>query len=152
MLQIDPCGWKGCLEWFRDRHFSHCLSTGMWNLAPKATCGLKSRGASFGTTLRCHVKRYCAQFLFFMVICGNLVLWGYNWNPQKPSLSRPKLFLLTLESFLIYCLEEIVKKKRFLVIIWHDFQECEKWLFLNFLQRLYVIRQNCQKWPILWMK
>ena len=49
----------------------------------------------------------------------------------KPSLSCPGLFLWTLESFQSYCMEEIT---------------------LNILQRLYILRQNCQKWTILWMK
>ena len=39
-----------------------CLATGIWNLAPKATSGPKSRGPSFGTTLWRHVQRYCAHF------------------------------------------------------------------------------------------
>ena len=40
-------------------------------------------------------------FFLFMVIYGNLVRWGYNWNRQKPSLSCPRLFLWTLKSFQI---------------------------------------------------
>ena len=109
LLQIDPSGWKGSVSngLGADISLPHCLATGIWNLAPKATSGPKSRGASFGTTLWRHVQRYCAQFLLLMVIYGNLVLCGYNWNLQKPSLSCPRLFLWTLESFQIYCMEEI---------------------------------------------
>ena len=77
ILQIDPSGWKGSVSngLGADISLPHCLATGIWNLAPKATSGPKSRGASFGTTLWRHVQRYCAQFFRFMVICGNLVLW-----------------------------------------------------------------------------
>ena len=140
-----------CLEWSRDRHFSPSLATGVWNLAPKATSGPKFRGESCGTTLWRHVQRYFAQFLLFMVIHGNLVLWGYNWNRQQPSLSCPRLFLWTLESFQVYCMEEIAQKC-LLVVKWPDFKKCEKWPFLNILQRLYIVRQNCQKCPLAWMK
>ena len=109
MLQIDPSGWKGSVSNGLGAGISlpPCLATGIWNLVPKATSGPKSRGASFGTTLWRHVQRYCAQFLLFMVIYGNLVLWGYTWNRQKPSLSCPRLFLWTLESFQIYFMEKI---------------------------------------------
>ena len=77
MLQIDPSGWKGSVSNGLGTGISlpHCLATGIWNLAPKATAGPKSRGTSFGTTLWRHVQRYCAQFLLFIVIYGNLVLW-----------------------------------------------------------------------------
>ena len=107
MLQIDPSGWKGSVlnGLGADISLPPCLATGIWNLAPKATSGPKSRGVSFGTTLWRHVQRYCAHFPLFMVIYGNLVLlWGYNKNP---SLSCPRLFLWTLESFQIYCTEKI---------------------------------------------
>jgi len=42
-----------------DTSLPPCLATGIWNLAPKATSGPKSRGASFGTTLWHSVQRYC---------------------------------------------------------------------------------------------
>ena len=82
MLQTDPRGWKGSVSngLGADISLPHCLATGIWNLVPKATSGPKSREASFGTTLWRHVQRYCAQFLLFMLIYVNLVLWGYNWN------------------------------------------------------------------------
>ena len=154
MLQIDPSGWKGYVSngLGADISLPHCLATGIWNLAPKATSGPKSRGASFGTTLWRHVQRYCAQFLLFMLIYGNLFLWGYKWNRQKPPLSCPRLFLWTLESFQNYCMEEIIKKRRLLVVRLHDFQKCEKWSFLNILQRPYIVWQNYPEWTILWMK
>ena len=38
----------------------HSLATGIWNLAPKAISGPKSRGTSLGTTLWHHGQRYCA--------------------------------------------------------------------------------------------
>ena len=146
----DPSGWKGSVSngLRADISLPHFLATGIWNLAPKATSGPKSRRTSFGTTLWRDVQRYCAQFLLFMVIYGNLVLWGHDWNRQKPSLSRPRLFSWTLESFQIYCMEEIAQKC-LLVVKWQDFPKCEKWPFLNILQGLYIIRQNCQQCPML---
>ena len=62
ILQIDPSGWKGSVSngLGADISLPHCLVTGFWNLAPKATSGPKSRGASFGWTLWRHVQRYCA--------------------------------------------------------------------------------------------
>ena len=79
MLEIDPSGWKGSVPYGlgADISLPHCLATGIWNLVPKATSGPKSRGASFGTKLWRHVQRYCAQFLAFMVIYGNSVLWVF---------------------------------------------------------------------------
>ena len=70
LLEIDPRGWKGSVLYGLgvDASLPHCLATGSWNLAPKATSGPKSRGASFGRTLWRHVQRYCASFLRFMVI------------------------------------------------------------------------------------
>ena len=52
-----------------------CLATGIWNLAPKATSRLKSRGASFGTTLWHHVQRYCC----FGILLAHAQL-PYNWR------------------------------------------------------------------------
>ena len=63
-------GWKGSVTYGlgADISLPHCLAAGIWNLAPKATSGPKSRGPSFGTTLWRHVQRYCAQFIVFMQI------------------------------------------------------------------------------------
>ena len=133
MLQIDPSGWKGSVSngLGADISLPHCLATGIWNLAPKATSGPKSRGASFGTTLWRHVQRYCAQFLLFMVIYGNLV-FGNIVEIVK------NLYYRALEYFLD---PRIISNDTI-------FKGCEKWPFPNILQRLYVIRQTCQKWPI----
>ena len=70
LLQIEPSGWKGSVTYGlgADISLPPCLATGIWNLAPKATSGPKSRGASFGTTLWRHVQRYCAHFSFDMQI------------------------------------------------------------------------------------
>ena len=58
-----------CHIWSRGRHFSPSLPGDRYlNLAPKATSGQKSWGASFGTTLWHHVQRYCACFFVFMLI------------------------------------------------------------------------------------
>ena len=111
MLQIDPSRWNESVSngLGADISLPPCLATGIWNLTLKATSGPKSRGASFGTTLWRRVQRYCARFLLFMVIYGNLVHWGYNWNRQKPSLSCPGLFWWTLESCQTYCKETASK-------------------------------------------
>ena len=79
ILEIDPSGWKGSVQYGlgADISLPPCLATGIWNLVPKATSGPKSRGASFGTKLWRHVQRYCVQFLAFMVIYGNSVLWVF---------------------------------------------------------------------------
>ena len=37
---------------------------------------------------------------------------------------------------------EEIAFKRLLVVKWHDFQKCEKWQFLDVLQRLYIVRQT----------
>ena len=74
ILGIEPSGWKGSVLYGlgADISLPPCLATGIWNLVPKATSGPKSRGASLGTKLWRHVQRYCAQFIAFMVIYGNL--------------------------------------------------------------------------------
>ena len=60
-LVIELGGWKGSVTYGlgADISLPPCLATGIWDLAPKATSGPKSRGASFGTTLWHHVQRYC---------------------------------------------------------------------------------------------
>ena len=85
MLEIDPSGWKGSVPYGlgADISLPPCLATGIWNLVPKATSGPKSRGASLGTKLWRHVQRYCAQFLAFMVIYGNLVLYAFCIRNRK---------------------------------------------------------------------
>ena len=91
MLVIDSSGWKGYVPYGlgADISLPPCLATGIWNLGPKATSGPKSRGASFGTKLWRHVQRYCAQFLAFMVIYGNLVLWVFCLlNRKYPRISN----------------------------------------------------------------
>jgi len=69
-LRSELSEWKGSVTHGlgADISLPPCLATGIWNLAPKATSGPKSRGASFGTTLWRHVQRYCAQFLVIMQI------------------------------------------------------------------------------------
>ena len=68
LIYIEPSGWKGSVTHGlgADISLPPCLATGIWNLAPKATSGPKSRGPSFGTTLWRHVQRYCAHFPPFM--------------------------------------------------------------------------------------
>ena len=91
MLEIEPSGWKGSVAFGlgADISLPPCLATGIWNLVPKATSGPKSRGASFGTKLWRHVQRYCAQFLAFMVIYGNSVLWVFCLrNRNYPRISN----------------------------------------------------------------
>ena len=85
ILEIDPSGWKGSVPYGlgADISLPPCLATGIWNLVPKATSGPKSRGASLGTKLWRHVQRYCAQFLAFMVIHGNSVLWVLCLHHRK---------------------------------------------------------------------
>ena len=61
-------GKKGiCRIWFigADIFLPHCLVTGIWNLAPKAINGPKSRGTSFNTTLWYRVQRDCAHCVLF---------------------------------------------------------------------------------------
>lgn len=61
-------GKKGiCRIWFigADIFLPHCLVTGIWNLAPKAITGPKSRGTSFNTTLWQRVQRDCALCILF---------------------------------------------------------------------------------------
>ena len=91
MLEIDLSGWKGSVPHGlgADISLPPCLATGIWNLVPKATSGPKSRGASFGTKLWRHVQRYCAQFLAFMVIYDNSVLWVFCLlNRKNPKISN----------------------------------------------------------------
>ena len=85
ILGIEPSGWKGSVSYGlgADISLPPCLATGIWNLVPKATSGPKSRGASFGTKLWRHVQRYCAQFIAFMVIYGNSVLWVFCLRNRK---------------------------------------------------------------------
>ena len=85
VLEIDLSGWKGSVPYGlgADISLPPCLATGIWNLDPKATSGPKSRGASLGTKLWRHVQRYCAQFLAFMVIYGNSVLWVFCLRNRK---------------------------------------------------------------------
>ena len=68
-LWIELSGWMGSVSYGlgADLSLPPCLSvtTGIWNLAPKATSGPKSRGASFGTTLWHHVQRYCCLGVLF---------------------------------------------------------------------------------------
>ena len=73
LYQIDPSGRKGSVSYGlgADISLPPCLATGIWNSAPKATSGPKSRGASFGTALWHHVQRYCAILFFFY---ANLLL------------------------------------------------------------------------------
>ena len=92
LLQIEPSGWKGSVSYGlgADISLPPCLATGIWNLAPKATSGPKSRGASFGTKLWRNVQRYCVQFLAFMLIkyYGYYLLrkrkfgrlWEFRWH------------------------------------------------------------------------
>ena len=58
--------------------------TVIWNLAPKPVNGSKSWKTQSGTTLWCHVQRYCARFpLFMLILCSvyfgllldNFTLW-----------------------------------------------------------------------------
>ena len=92
LIYIEPSGWKGSVTHGlgADISLPPCLATGIWNLAPKATSGPKSRGASFGTKLWRHVQRYCVQFLAFMLIkySGYYLLrkrnfgrfWEFRWH------------------------------------------------------------------------
>ena len=70
LVTIELSEWKGSVTYGlgADISLPPYLATGIWNLAPKATSGPKSRGASFGTTLWRHVQRYCACFFVFMLI------------------------------------------------------------------------------------
>ena len=43
-----------------DISLPHCLTTGIWNLAPKAITRPKSRGTSWGMALWRHAQMYCA--------------------------------------------------------------------------------------------
>ena len=91
ILEIEPSGWKGSVPYGlgADISLPPWLATGIWNLVPKATSGPKSRGASLGTKLWRHVQRYCAQFLAFMVIYGNSVLWVFCLcNRKYPRISN----------------------------------------------------------------
>ena len=90
-LEIELSEWKGSVSYGlgADISLPPCLATGIWNLVPKATSGPKSRGASLGTKLWRHVQRYCAQFLAFMVIYGNSVLWVFCLrNRKNPRISN----------------------------------------------------------------
>ena len=68
ILQVEPSGWKGFVTYGlgADTSLPPCLATVFWTLVPKATSGPKSRGASLGTTLCRHVRRYSSHFLLFM--------------------------------------------------------------------------------------
>ena len=68
LLETEASGWKGSVTYGlgADISLPQCLATGIWNLAPKAITGPKSRGTSFGTTLWHRVQRYCAHFALFM--------------------------------------------------------------------------------------
>ena len=76
-LRFELSEWKGSVTHGlgADISLPHCLATGIWNLAPKATSGPKSRGPSFGTTLWRHVQRYCAKFL----VCMQIRILGLVW-------------------------------------------------------------------------
>ena len=136
-----------CLEWSRGRHFSPSLP------------GDKYLVLGFKTDLRAELSGnivwYKALALrpevlrSFSSFYGNLVVWGYKWNRQKPRLSWSRLFLWNHFKFIS---EKKWLLKRLLLVKWHYFQKCEKWQFFNNLQSPYMVRQNCQKWPILWIK
>ena len=100
LFRVELSGWKGSVSYGlgADISLPPCLATGIWNLAPKATSGPKSRGASFGTTLWRHVQRYCAHFRVFMLIqcsgyfvhtCASVLKWG----------TPPLVFSLRMRSF-----------------------------------------------------
>ena len=56
--------------WSRARHFSSSLSSDKYlNLGSKSDLRAEILGS---------IVWYNAQFLLFMIIYGNLVLWGYN--------------------------------------------------------------------------
>ena len=100
LYQIDPSGRKGSVSYGlgADISLPPCLATGIWNSAPKATSGPKSRGASFGTALWHHVQRYCAILFVFMLICcsGCLLCASANFPERQFS----KIFKIML--FLYY--------------------------------------------------
>ena len=105
MLEIDPSGWKGSVPYGlgADISLPPCLATGIWNLVPKATSGPKSRGASLGTKLWRHVQRYCAQFLAFMVIYGNSVLWAFCHERLGMHSLAPHFFVIMPWVFQLSC-------------------------------------------------
>ena len=94
-LRIEPSEWKGSVTHGLGAGISlpPCLATGIWNLAPKATSGPKSRGPSFGTTLWRHVQRYCAQFLVIMQISPLGIFWRNSNFPWTDSLKESFLSL-----------------------------------------------------------
>ena len=70
-------GWKGFVTHGlgADISLPPCLATGIWKLAPKASSGPKSRGASFGATLWHHVQGYCFLGIYFAH-----AHFPYKWN------------------------------------------------------------------------
>ena len=85
-LIIELSGRKGSATYGLgdDISLPPCLATSIWNLAPKATSGPKSRGALFGTTLWYHVL---LQWYFVGACAANLELnfFPYSWRkyPQR---------------------------------------------------------------------
>ena len=119
MLEIDPSGWKGSVSYGlgADISLPPCLATGIWNLVPKATSGPKSRGASLGTKLWRHVQRYCAQFLAFMVIYGNSVLWVFCLRNRKyPRISELGEWFHILKLYYEHDWPQIVRQEVLLAI------------------------------------
>ena len=105
-LLIELSGRKGSVTYGlgADISLPPCLATGIWNLAPKATSGPKSRGASFGTTLWHHVQKYCCfgillahaqlpqNWSSYHIRGENIYLGSTKYNTPLMSFTGPSFF------------------------------------------------------------
>ena len=92
----------------------HYLTTGIWNLAPKAITGPKSRGTSFGTTLWRHVQRYYAHFpLSIQIMCCGCFFFCVGTifvkiSSSTASKNRKRTILASFQNFVIFSIHGVI--------------------------------------------
>ena len=119
-LWFELSGWVGSVTYGlgADISLPHCLATGIWTLAPKATSWPKSQGKSFGTAL------------IFFYLCKSNYLWSF---------SLESLLACNESKLLLECINNISLSSEMCLLFF--------WLFkIQTLARPFIAFQNVQKW------